>query len=56
MDLLTITGEIIRKTAMITAQASFTHLIKHQKRDVHVLITHGIYHYFRYTIECITNG
>jgi protein-S-isoprenylcysteine O-methyltransferase len=45
---LVVIGEFIRKAAMLTAKSSFTHLIKHHKREEHVLVTHGIYNYIRY--------
>ncbi|BDA40839.1 Protein-S-isoprenylcysteine O-methyltransferase [Coccomyxa sp. Obi] len=43
-----IVGEIIRKTAMITAQHNFTHVLQSERRENHVLVTHGIYRYFRH--------
>jgi len=38
----------IRSLAMATCGASFNHLIQTQKKDDHVLITHGIYKYLRH--------
>ncbi|KAM7357347.1 isoprenylcysteine carboxylmethyltransferase ste14 [Cochliomyia hominivorax] len=45
---LCIFGEVVRKTAMITASNSFTHLVQYEKADDHKLITHGIYAYSRH--------
>ena len=36
-------GEIIRKSAIITARRSFTHNIRVYYEEDHELITHGIY-------------
>ncbi|OVA20951.1 Isoprenylcysteine carboxyl methyltransferase [Macleaya cordata] len=41
--LLVVTGEIIRKAAIITAGRAFTHMIKIYHEDHHELVTHGIY-------------
>ena len=41
-------GDGIRKTAEITAGASFTHQIMMRKRKEHALITHGIYKHIRH--------
>eukprot|EP00563_Minutocellus_polymorphus_P001338 CAMPEP_0181032100 /NCGR_PEP_ID=MMETSP1070-20121207/6568_1 /TAXON_ID=265543 /ORGANISM="Minutocellus polymorphus, Strain NH13" /LENGTH=335 /DNA_ID=CAMNT_0023109487 /DNA_START=152 /DNA_END=1159 /DNA_ORIENTATION=+ len=41
-------GQIVRALAMITCGESFNHLIQQTKKDNHVLITHGIYKYFRH--------
>ncbi|DBA73683.1 TPA: hypothetical protein ACH3X2_009663 [Trebouxia sp. C0005] len=38
-----VTGELIRKTAMVTAKHNFTHDVKFEKQQEHVLITQGIY-------------
>lgn len=45
-------GEIIRKLAIITAGRSFTHLIKIQHEEHHVLVTHGVYRYIRHPSYC----
>lgn len=45
---MVIVGEIIRKTAWLTARASFTHLIKDQRRSQHELVSTGIYSVFRH--------
>ncbi|CAB9501204.1 isoprenylcysteine O-methyltransferase [Seminavis robusta] len=41
-------GQGIRAIAMATCGASFNHKIQTSKKDTHVLITHGIYSYFRH--------
>eukprot|EP00761_Pharyngomonas_kirbyi_P013385 gb/GECH01013414.1/.p1 GENE.gb/GECH01013414.1/~~gb/GECH01013414.1/.p1 ORF type:complete len:190 (+),score=25.51 gb/GECH01013414.1/:1-570(+) len=43
-----LTGDIIRKIAMITAKQSFTHQIRTRRSESHILITHGIYRYIRH--------
>jgi protein-S-isoprenylcysteine O-methyltransferase len=45
---LVILAQTIRSLAMITCGTSFNHLIQTSKKDNHVLVTHGIYHYFRH--------
>ncbi|PON91236.1 Protein-S-isoprenylcysteine O-methyltransferase [Trema orientale] len=46
--LMVITGEIIRKIAMITAGYAFTHQIRTSRDENHRLVTHGIYKYMRH--------
>lgn len=41
-------GQVVRTMAMNTAGQSFSHLVAHQKRSTHTLITHGLYAYFRH--------
>ncbi|KAK9831864.1 hypothetical protein WJX81_003111 [Elliptochloris bilobata] len=41
-------GEAVRKTAMVTAKGNFTHALQFQRREGHVLVTHGIYRYMRH--------
>lgn len=41
-------GEIMRKTAMITAMSNFNHLVQYVKAKDHQLITHGVYAYCRH--------
>ncbi|KAJ4460107.1 putative protein-S-isoprenylcysteine O-methyltransferase [Paratrimastix pyriformis] len=45
---VTLFGEIIRKTAIITAGHNFTHLIAEEKKETHTLVRHGIYRFFRH--------
>ncbi|CAN8252087.1 unnamed protein product [Cochlearia groenlandica] len=47
-----IVGEIIRKTAIITAGRSFTHLIKISHEEHHGLVTHGVYRLMRHPSYC----
>jgi protein-S-isoprenylcysteine O-methyltransferase len=43
--LLVVLGEVIRKTAIITAEKNFTHDIKMDYHESHKLVIHGIYGY-----------
>ncbi|KAI8894424.1 Isoprenylcysteine carboxyl methyltransferase family-domain-containing protein [Globomyces pollinis-pini] len=45
---MVVSGQIMRSTAMITAQSNFTHLVADSKRESHQLVTHGIYSIFRH--------
>lgn len=45
---MVVIGEIIRKTAIITAGRSFTHLIKIRREEHHKLVTHGVYRFVRH--------
>ncbi|KAJ6795865.1 putative protein-S-isoprenylcysteine O-methyltransferase [Iris pallida] len=49
---LVLLGEVIRKTAILTARKSFTHNIRIRYEDQHVLITHGIYRFMRHPSYC----
>ncbi|XP_010521927.1 PREDICTED: protein-S-isoprenylcysteine O-methyltransferase A isoform X2 [Tarenaya hassleriana] len=49
---MVITGEIIRKTSIITAGRSFTHLIKVYHEDHHRLVTEGVYSLMRHPSYC----
>lgn len=40
---LLLAGEALRKAAMVTAAANFTHDIAAVKRPSHTLVTHGVY-------------
>ncbi|XP_014212715.1 protein-S-isoprenylcysteine O-methyltransferase [Copidosoma floridanum] len=42
------TGEIIRKTAIYTAQHNFNHIVQNTKSNNHSLVTHGIYNICRH--------
>ena len=46
--IMTIGGEILRKLSMFTAQSNFNHHIQHTRKDGHVLVTHGVYKFFRH--------
>ncbi|CAH8365103.1 unnamed protein product [Eruca vesicaria subsp. sativa] len=50
--IMIITGETIRKTAIITAGRSFTHLIKTNHEEHHRLVTHGVYILMRHPSYC----
>lgn len=47
-----IIGEIIRKTPIVTAGRSFTHLIKINHEEHHNLVTHGVYRLMRHPSYC----
>ncbi|KAB1206442.1 Protein-S-isoprenylcysteine O-methyltransferase B [Morella rubra] len=49
---MVIIGEIMRKTAIITAGQAFTHLIRTHPEEQHKLITHGIYRLVRHPGYC----
>jgi len=36
-------GEVIRKSAMLTAGNNFTHLVRERKVEGHQLVTHGVF-------------
>lgn len=46
--MMCVSGEILRKTAMITAGVSFNHIIQSERRRSHTLITHGVYSLVRH--------
>lgn len=46
--ILMIGGEALRKLAMLTAKASFSHIVENKKADDHVLVTNGVYSWFRH--------
>ncbi|KAL7021555.1 hypothetical protein ACKWTF_011923 [Chironomus riparius] len=41
-------GEVLRKTAMLTAKKSFHHLVQFQQSEDHKLVTNGVYNFFRH--------
>ena len=45
---LTIFSQSLRSLAMTTASESFNHIIQTSRKQNHVLVTHGVYHYFRH--------
>ena len=45
---LSILGEVFRKSAMLTAGSNFDHIIQNHKRANHRLVKHGIYSWFRH--------
>ncbi len=45
---LAVAGELVRKSGMLTAGRAFTHTIAANRRDGHLLVTHGIYRWVRH--------
>lgn len=45
---LALSGEFVRKLAMITAGTNFSHKVEFRKQKGHVLITHGVYSLWRH--------
>jgi len=45
---LVIIAQFIRSLAMVTCGESFNHLIQTEKKENHILVTHGIYRYLRH--------
>jgi len=45
---LVISGEAMRKAAMVTAGSNFTHVVAHRKRHNHELVTTGVYSWARH--------
>lgn len=43
-----LSGEVLRKVAMLTARKSFHHLVQFQQAEDHKLITNGVYRWFRH--------
>ncbi|XP_014908690.1 protein-S-isoprenylcysteine O-methyltransferase [Poecilia latipinna] len=41
-------GEGLRKAAMLTAGSNFNHIVQNEKAQSHVLVTSGVYAYFRH--------
>ncbi|KAL3063701.1 protein-S-isoprenylcysteine O-methyltransferase [Trematomus bernacchii] len=46
--LLVLCGEALRKAAMLTAGSNFNHIVQNEKAQSHVLVTSGVYAYFRH--------
>lgn len=45
---IVLVGQALRVAAMWTAAANFSHRIEYQKRQEHVLVTHGVYRFVRH--------
>ncbi|KAK0490876.1 Isoprenylcysteine carboxyl methyltransferase family-domain-containing protein [Armillaria novae-zelandiae] len=45
---LILVGQVLRSTAMIHATTNFSHMIAFKKQDSHVLVTDGVYAWFRH--------
>lgn len=43
-----VAGELLRKSAIITANSNFNHIVQYQKAQDHSLVTHGVYAYMRH--------
>lgn len=43
-----IAGEILRKSAIITANTNFNHIVQYHKSEGHTLVTHGVYRLMRH--------
>jgi len=41
-------GEVVRKAAIWTARDNFTHLVQQEKTQTHLLVTQGVYSWFRH--------
>ncbi|XP_061829306.1 protein-S-isoprenylcysteine O-methyltransferase [Nerophis lumbriciformis] len=41
-------GEALRKSAMLTAGSNFNHIVQNEKAHSHVLVTSGVYAFFRH--------
>ncbi|KAK1801776.1 hypothetical protein P4O66_022422 [Electrophorus voltai] len=41
-------GEGLRKSAMLTAGSNFNHIVQNEKSQSHVLVTSGVYSFFRH--------
>lgn len=46
--LMVLCGEGLRKAAMLTAGSNFNHIVQNEKAQSHVLVTSGVYAYFRH--------
>lgn len=46
--LMVLCGEGLRKAAMLTAGSNFNHIVQNEKAQSHVLVTTGVYAYFRH--------
>uniref|UniRef100_G3PJ25 Protein-S-isoprenylcysteine O-methyltransferase n=3 Tax=Perciformes TaxID=8111 RepID=G3PJ25_GASAC len=46
--LLVMFGDCLRKAAMLTAGSNFNHIVQNEKAQSHVLVTSGVYSYFRH--------
>lgn len=45
---LTVTGEVLRKLAILTARSNFNHQVQFEKAEGHRLVTHGVYAWCRH--------
>jgi len=45
---ISILGEVLRKISLWTAGTNFNHYVEYEKRQDHLLVTHGVYKWFRH--------
>lgn len=46
--LMVLCGDSLRKAAMLTAGSNFNHIVQNEKARSHVLVTSGVYAFFRH--------
>ncbi|KAI5612300.1 protein-S-isoprenylcysteine O-methyltransferase [Silurus asotus] len=46
--IMVLCGEGLRKSAMLTAGSNFNHIVQNEKARSHVLVTNGVYSFFRH--------
>lgn len=46
--ILVVVGQVVRSVAMVQASTNFNHIVQHERKDTHVLVTKGLYSYFRH--------
>lgn len=46
--MMVIIGESLRKAAMLTAGSNFNHIVQNEKSNTHILVTAGVYSWFRH--------
>lgn len=46
--LMVLGGDSLRKAAMLTAGSNFNHIVQNEKARSHVLVTSGVYSFFRH--------
>ncbi|MBN3323304.1 ICMT methyltransferase, partial [Atractosteus spatula] len=46
--LMVLFGDCLRKSAMLTAGSNFNHIVQNEKSQSHVLVTTGVYSFFRH--------
>lgn len=46
--IMVLCGDCLRKSAMLTAGSNFNHIVQNEKAHSHVLVTNGVYSFFRH--------
>ncbi|KAM9299134.1 protein-S-isoprenylcysteine O-methyltransferase [Gastrophryne carolinensis] len=46
--IMVLLGEVLRKCAMLTAGSNFNHIVQNEKSETHILVTSGVYSWFRH--------